>query len=159
MHQMFQSNLIFRIPTMSLSPWHVSLDEMVFPWRTSARSLRVIATQHKNNWTTITTFLFPFVLCLYLLLNGHQWLFITHCFHHPRLEVGTKLPRWCFWTMVNVVRHVNHSSRLPRALSDWFPSFGSQVRHYCLRYWPHGVHADDGDAECGWRCWYSQSSY
>ena len=39
----------------------------------SPSGLQVTATQRKKNWTTITTFLFPFVICLYLLLDDHQW--------------------------------------------------------------------------------------
>ena len=49
---------------------------------------------------------------------------------------------------VNVLRHVNHSSRLPRASSDWFPSFvfTSQALLPPI-YWRIGVHADDGDED------------
>ena len=48
-HQLFQCNLILRIPTTPLSPRH-ALAEMVSP-----RGLQVTATQRNNNWTTFST--------------------------------------------------------------------------------------------------------
>ena len=45
---------------------------------------------------------------------------------------------------------INHPSRLPRASSNWFPSFVSSSQASCLQSTEvvsHVVHADDGDAD------------
>ena len=70
--QLFQSNSILRVPTTSLSPRHAmpsfsgrdGLPLEDFRW------LQLIAKiiRHLSLF-----FLFRFVLCLYLLLNDHQW--------------------------------------------------------------------------------------
>ena len=110
-HQLFQGNLILRIPRMSLSPRHAL--PYISDWDGLPREdLRWL----QKCWTTFITFLFPFVLCLYLLLNDLQWWFITHCFYrrhapsgclhrttdHSGLEVLTKLMVTiiCWYTLV-----------------------------------------------------------
>ena len=56
---------------------------------------------------------------------------------------------WWWQLFVNILRHVNHSSRLSRASFDWFLSSGFSQAMLSPIYWRHGVPADDADADDG----------
>ena len=115
MHQLLQSNLIFRIATMSLSPLQ-STCPAFFLWLRwpSPRGLQVIATQRKKNWATITTFYslssfastsFSMIISDYssrIVSTGARLLLFAFVVLNSGPEVVTKLQRWCFWTIVTI---------------------------------------------------------
>ena len=139
-HQLFQSKLILRNPTTSLSPRHA----LPFFSGLPREDFRWVQLNAKMIWQLSLHFLFPFVLCLYLLLNDSSRIVSTGatlllvafyyrlpwaqgCYHASKMMLSGR-----FWQLfVDILWHVNHSFRLSRASSDWFLS--SQIRQCCLR--------------------------
>ena len=119
-HQLFQSDLIFRIPTTSLSPWH-SLPSFSgwygLPPKTSGDAI-----QRKKTIGQLS-----------LHFDSLSPLFPSY------LHLCTSFSM------------INHPSRLPRASSDWFPSFVSSIQAKLspifLNAVRHVVHVDDRDAD------------
>ena len=145
LHQLFQSNLIFRIPTTSLLPQHAlpsfsgwdGLPHKDFRWlqlnanRIGQLSLHFysLLPLPPSRWSSAISRTVSTGSCLLSLFYRSPR--ARGCYQTSQMMLAG---RW--WQLfVSILQYVNHSSRLPRASSDWFLSFVFRQRYL----WSIGV--------------------
>ena len=115
------------------------------------------ATQRKKNWTTITTFLFPFAFTSFSMIISD----FTHCFHRLlfifivlQISTGSRLlPNFSddvSWTMVTIICFHTPVCQAILQASSCIVRLVSIFRLQAilsLIYWCHVAHADDGCAD------------